>query len=1083
MNTFTNFIVKHNHIRVVLIMLYITVAMPILGQVKEVHNVPSPEVANLGTFGAIPIGHYTGTPNISIPLYSIKVGKLSIPIQAIYHPANVKPHIPPSCLGIGWALSAGGYIARSIKVNQDEKEIVNTKPGYYFNHEKIKELDNASEKGKTQKLKELTYLEGNEWFELGADAFYFTFNGYSGSFFMDKEGQWRVISDENIKVEFYEQSGFKTINELKKRFSLGYYNVGNNKRFFDKFTLITPDGTRYEFGGDNATEYSVPYYNQVYGDLVATCWRLSKITTVDRRVVKFLYKADSYMCDIHYAPQAMYYFENNRGVGMHLDNGRAGYSGFLTMPARLMEISADNETVSFSYERDAYYGSLFLKNSGCLYWSDREFAGPMRYGYGALSQEMSAHRFMLFMGVQPLSSERATRDAIAQKITHDYLSCISVQKQNSWVVDIITNFQKIRGRRLLSSLKFEVPKTWPSDERRNLSPGFVSTRRGSKAASIEDAKDEEDEGINTRIESDDENSGSRGSGLGSLTEYMYKFEYYLDSNQERLWPVRNPLTYTDSWGYYSRLSSNQSNSGEWRISAVYTNEDFRTRTPSLQSTKMFVLKSITYPTGGITELEYEQHDYSKEFDRQSFSVKDAMGTVGGLRVSAMANYDVSGRLLYTKDYIYKHSLNGQSSGISKGRPCYYDRIYLNDDRSDYIDMYSFDPIEPYPLNFNTPDVGYSTVFEDVKNANGKLLKRTKFQYTNYDADVYGEMHGDKPAVCGANVFGTYASASFTSMAFERGKLVSKEVMNGDGNVLEKIMYKYVRTSGVPYSTISQECHRTRSNELFGFSYLYNTFTNKYLMGVQKREEKMNNGSFVSEMRYKYTDYGMPKEKIMMSNDNEKLITKYTYSFDSPQYSWLLNKHILLPISVTESRGEATSETFQVYSQSSWGVPYVLRQETSWRVEGVGNVSHSRIDYTVERADQYGNPIVIDERGAKTIMIWCQRGEKLVATIQNASYEEVKASLGKAPDSYSESDFLSSTYDDVNKLRSKLPRALIYSYLYNDLLLLRSKMEPNGMEYSYDYDSQGRVIAVFRRKGKGKFERINAYKYHYQSTEQ
>ena len=139
MNTFTNFIVKHNHIRVVLIMLYITVAKPILGQVKEVHNVPSPEVANLGTFGAIPIGHYTGTPNISIPLYSIKVGKLSIPIQAIYHPANVKPHIPPSCLGIGWALSAGGYIARSIKVNQDEKEIVNTKPGYYFNHEKIKE--------------------------------------------------------------------------------------------------------------------------------------------------------------------------------------------------------------------------------------------------------------------------------------------------------------------------------------------------------------------------------------------------------------------------------------------------------------------------------------------------------------------------------------------------------------------------------------------------------------------------------------------------------------------------------------------------------------------------------------------------------------------------------------------------------------------------------------------------------------------------------------------------------------------------------------------------------------------------------
>lgn len=1082
MNTSTYTIINNSSIRHTLFLLYVMITTPILGQVREVHNVPSPEVASLGTFGAIPVGHYTGTPNISVPLYTMQVGKLSIPIQAMYHPANVKPHTPPSCLGIGWALSAGGYIARSIKVNQDEKEVAGSKPGYYFNHAKIKEIDNATTTGKAQKLKELTCLEGNGWFELGADAFYFSFNGHSGTFFMDKDGQWRVISDENIRVEFDEQTGFKSINDLKRRFALGYYNVGNNKRFFDKFTLITPDGTRYDFGGDNATEYSVPYYNQVYGDIVATCWRLSKITTVDRREVKSLYKADSYMCDIHYAPQAMYYFENNKGVTMHLDNGRAGYSGFLTMPARLIEISTDDETVSFSYERDAYYGTLFLKNSGCLYWSQREFGGPLRYTYGAEFNEMNAHRFMLFTGVQPLSSERATRDAIAQKITHDYLSRVSVHRQNYSIVNVIPNFQQIRGRRLLSGLKFEVPDSWPSDELHKFDL-VLDAQQGQPCTSL--GKESRTGGtcnknVNKNAEIGAEKNGLNGSRSGFSTEYTYKFEYYLDSNHEKLWAVRNPLTYTDSWGYYSRFGSNQSNSGEWRISAIYTDADFRTRTPSLHSTKVFVLKNLTYPTGGTTELEYEQHDYSKEFDRQSFSVKDAMGTVGGLRVSSMANYDVSGRLLYTKDYIYKQALNGRSSGISKGRPCYYDRIYLNGDRSDYIDMYSFDPIEPYPLNFNTPDVGYSTVFEDVKDANGKLLKRTKFQYTNYDVDAFGVAHGDKPAVCAANVFGTYVSASFTSMAFERGKLFSEEVMDGDGNVLERNTYKYVRTLGEPYSIVAQESHRKYSNGLFGFSYLYNTYTNKYLVGVHKRQEEMKNGTYATEIRYRYTDYGMPKEKMVISNDNEKFHTSYTYSFDSPQYSWMINKNILLPMSVSESRGDAKSETFQIYSQSSWGVPYVLRQET---YRHVGNVSHSRIDYVVEKADQYGNPIVIAERGAKTIMIWCQRGQRLAATIQNATYEEVKTALGKLPENYSELDFFSSSYDDVNKLRTKLPRALIYSYLYNDALLLRSKMEPNGMEYCYDYDSQGRVIAVFRRKGGEKPERINAYKYHYQSMEQ
>ena len=144
MNTSTYTIINNSCIRHTLFLLYVMITTPILGQVREVHNVPSPEVASLGTFGAIPVGHYTGTPNISVPLYTMQVGKLSIPIQAMYHPANVKPHTPPSCLGIGWALSAGGYIARSIKVNQDEKEVAGSKPGYYFNHAKIKEIDNAT---------------------------------------------------------------------------------------------------------------------------------------------------------------------------------------------------------------------------------------------------------------------------------------------------------------------------------------------------------------------------------------------------------------------------------------------------------------------------------------------------------------------------------------------------------------------------------------------------------------------------------------------------------------------------------------------------------------------------------------------------------------------------------------------------------------------------------------------------------------------------------------------------------------------------------------------------------------------------
>lgn len=805
-----------------------------VAQIREVKNAPSPEVANLGTYGSIPVGHYTGTPDISVPLYTLNVGSLSVPIEARYHLSNVKPHTAPSSLGVGWSLCAGGYIARKVNGAQDERESYTTKAGYYYNHNKLNQIENSS--NKSGKLKELTKLWGDSWYELAADEFTFNFNGYSGSFFMDKDGVWRVISDDNIKVEFDANTGFKSTSLLEERINTRDYVLNLNKTYFDRFTLITPDGTRYEFGGGNATEFCIPYYNQTDGNLVATCWRLSKITTIDRRVVTFDYVADSFSCDIRYSPQYLIHScsEDKNTKYIQQNTGRNGYNGYLLMPSRLVKINYEDETICFSYTKSGAYGQTFL-NTDCYYWDSYNGIYPSsfrlyrdsRYNYQQLRESMYQKRFCSLMGIDPTRAESqiTVRQEIADKISHHILSEMTVSKSNNLSLKIEFSYYNKNQKYLLSNVRYF------AESLRTLYPELYQVLAGLNLP--EQTWDTENNALPTQRSSLEVIDGPNLQ-LNDIEQiYQYRFEYNFDpfTNGKQLWPTRKPLTYTDSWGYYRRINSNSPNTGEWELSQSYLKNDFITRDADLPSTKVFTLKKITYPTGGKTEFEYELNDYSKVFDLQTGTVKNSSGTSGGLRVKSVSNLDVSGALINKKKYSYKTADGTQSSGICQGMPQYNVCVNFEDagDRThtDTIQFYSFEDLNPYPLNFNTPIVGYSRVVEELYDSNDVLQKSTLYEYTNYGIDRNFVSHNDECCVVKANVLGRYECAPFSSKAFERGKLVYKEIRDSNGDILEKEEYKYIRTEGNPYITCGHEWYINSHMYSVDMSFVYYTYANRY----------------------------------------------------------------------------------------------------------------------------------------------------------------------------------------------------------------------------------------------------------------
>lgn len=222
---------------------------------------PAPTVAAFMKFEEIPVGYYTGIPDVSIPIFNTKLKNgQSFDIKLGYHPASIIANEVASNCGLGWSLFAGGTISRTVKGFPDEmlrtggpgvaKIGIYTTTGTYTNH--FYEytnlvVNNSIDASNEEMVNEYLWdVNVRGRFDTEHDLFQYNFMGYTGRFYIKKVNG-------NLEVVKLDKNPLKIINS----YDTSTY-VPNS------FTIIDENGNKYLFNVTENSTFSTSEYFYSY---------------------------------------------------------------------------------------------------------------------------------------------------------------------------------------------------------------------------------------------------------------------------------------------------------------------------------------------------------------------------------------------------------------------------------------------------------------------------------------------------------------------------------------------------------------------------------------------------------------------------------------------------------------------------------------------------------------------------------------------------------------------------------------------------------------------------------------------------
>ncbi|MFL1012612.1 hypothetical protein, partial [Flavisericum labens] len=259
---------------------------------------PSPNASAFTLYGDYPVNYNTGLVDMRVPVYTIKSGSLTLPIDMSFHASGRRENEMNGFLGMRWVLNTGGIVTRTIQGYPDEWSGLTTYevPGNDISQPifSTNNYDNTH----VPSFDELLYSS--------VIGFTYVYNNYGSS----KKRQLDTYYDSEYDIFNYQlPSGrtgkfiLKNENGVKKVMTMPYTPLkielskdDNDPESYTQITITDLDGTIYHFGEKNTEDY-IEYETSenirfpVSGwDHFVTGWYLKSITSADKQdVISFNY--------------------------------------------------------------------------------------------------------------------------------------------------------------------------------------------------------------------------------------------------------------------------------------------------------------------------------------------------------------------------------------------------------------------------------------------------------------------------------------------------------------------------------------------------------------------------------------------------------------------------------------------------------------------------------------------------------------------------------------------------------------------------------------------------------------------------